>query len=41
MLMKDYLVAFFLSFIFGYLIMSFLLNDNERVGVIFVKEDDF
>ena len=41
MLMMKHLIAFFLSFIFGYFIMSFLLNDDERVGVIFVKEDDF
>ncbi len=41
MLIKEYLMAFFLSFVFGYFIMSFLLNDNESVGVIFVQENDF
>ena len=41
MLMMKHLIAFFLSFAFGYFIMSFLLNDNEKVGVIFVQENDF
>ena len=41
MLMMKHLIAFFLSFIFGYFVMSFLLNDNESVGIIFVQENDF
>lgn len=41
MLVMNYLISFFLSFAFGYFIMSFLLNDNEKVGVIFVQENDF
>ena len=38
MLVMNYLIVFFLSFAFGYFIMSFLLNDNEKVGVIFVQD---
>ena len=41
MLMRNYLIAFFLSFILGYFVMSLLLNDSEKVGVIFVQENDF
>jgi hypothetical protein len=41
MLVVNYLIAFFLSFIFGYFTMSLLLSDNEKVGVIFVQENDF
>jgi|9_EtaG_2_1085328.scaffolds.fasta_scaffold05424_5 hypothetical protein len=35
------LIDFLLSFIFGYFTMSLLLKDSEKVGVIFVQENDF
>ncbi len=35
------ILAFIISFIFGYFTMSLLLKDSEKVGIIFVQENDF
>ncbi len=39
MLMIGYIIAFFLSFIFGYLIMSLGLKDNQTTGIILLKDE--
>jgi len=36
----DYLMYFLFSFIFGYLIMSLALKDNQTTGVILLKSEN-
>jgi len=40
MLMRNYLIAFILSFIVGYLITSLLISEDKPLGFIILNSND-